>query len=225
MRERGGVRYRELQARSLVNRCTSPRMPFAWTRQPLPRLRDGLPLLLRDLHARVHGHHHAGGLPLARLRQDGGGGGDRAPAWRRVVRRGEEIALGTATDPYQPGEAQARVTRALPRAGGAAPRAAPQHHHQGRAGAARRRPPAAASSARSRLSVHISLISPDAELLRELEPWAPPPEVRLDVMRRLAEAGIDVWLGLAPVLPAPHRRRGATSTRCSRAWRRRACGA
>ena len=27
------------------------------------------------------------------------------------MRRGEAIALGTATDPYQPGEAQARVTR------------------------------------------------------------------------------------------------------------------
>jgi DNA repair photolyase len=34
VRARGGVRYRELQARSLVNRCSSPRMPFAYTANP-----------------------------------------------------------------------------------------------------------------------------------------------------------------------------------------------
>ena len=55
---------------------------------------------------------------------------------------------------------------------------------------------------RSSLSVHVSLNSPHADLLRKIEPWAPPPEVRIEVMRRLAEAGIEVWLGLAPVLPA-----------------------
>jgi DNA repair photolyase len=54
---------------------------------------------------------------------------------------------------------------------------------------------------RSELSVHVSLITPHTELLRELEPWAPPPDVRLDVMRRLTEAGIEVWHNLAPVLP------------------------
>ena len=34
VREQGGVRYRELAARSLLNRCTSPRMPFRWTVNP-----------------------------------------------------------------------------------------------------------------------------------------------------------------------------------------------
>jgi len=32
--ERGGVTYRELAARSLLNRCNAPRMPFAWTVNP-----------------------------------------------------------------------------------------------------------------------------------------------------------------------------------------------
>jgi hypothetical protein len=31
VRERSGVEYRELRARSLVNRCDSPRVPFEWT--------------------------------------------------------------------------------------------------------------------------------------------------------------------------------------------------
>ena len=34
VRERGGVRYREIEARSLLNRCDSPRMPFTWTVNP-----------------------------------------------------------------------------------------------------------------------------------------------------------------------------------------------
>jgi DNA repair photolyase len=34
VRERSGVAYRELQTRSLVNRCDSPRVPFEWTVNP-----------------------------------------------------------------------------------------------------------------------------------------------------------------------------------------------
>ncbi|HEY8233930.1 MAG TPA: radical SAM protein, partial [Vicinamibacteria bacterium] len=34
VRERSGVEYRELRARSLVNRCDSPRVPFEWTVNP-----------------------------------------------------------------------------------------------------------------------------------------------------------------------------------------------
>jgi DNA repair photolyase len=54
---------------------------------------------------------------------------------------------------------------------------------------------------RSRLSVHVSLNSLDAELLRCIEPWAPPPEVRIEVLRRLVEAGLNVRLSLSPILP------------------------
>src|SRR5256885_1445218 len=34
IRHRGGVSYRELRTRSLLNRCDSPRMPFTWTVNP-----------------------------------------------------------------------------------------------------------------------------------------------------------------------------------------------
>src|SRR5688572_15147589 len=34
LRRKGGVTYRELQSRSLLNRCDSPRMPFTWTVNP-----------------------------------------------------------------------------------------------------------------------------------------------------------------------------------------------
>jgi DNA repair photolyase len=35
-----------------------------------------------------------------------------------------------------------------------------------------------------------------------MEPWAPAPEVRIEVLRRLAEAGLRVCLSVAPILPA-----------------------
>ena len=63
-------------------------------------------------------------------------------------------------------------------------------------------------AARSRLSVHISLITADRELARRLEPRAPTPEARLRAIARLRANGIEVGVNVMPVLPgitdAPH---------------------
>lgn len=117
-----------------------------------------------------------------------------------VVRTGETIALGTATDPYQPAEAEAKVTRRfLETVAG---------HRNVRLGIVTKGALILRDlellqkiHQRSCLSVHVSLISPHAELIRKLDPWAPPPAVRIDVMRRLVDAGVETCLGLAPVLP------------------------
>jgi DNA repair photolyase len=118
-----------------------------------------------------------------------------------VVRKGERIALGTATDPYQPGEAQARVTRHFLEM--------VVQHRNVRLGITTKGALVLRDidllqriRERSEVSVHVSLMSPRADLLRRLEPWAPPPEVRVEIMRRLVEAGVETWLGLAPILPA-----------------------
>jgi DNA repair photolyase len=130
-------------------------------------------------------------------------GGDEETARRinTVIRRGERIALGTATDPYQPGEAESGVTRRflemVARTRGVRLGITTKGALVLRDLDLLRR-----IHARSSLSVHVSLISMRADLLRRLEPWAPPPEVRIEVMRRLVEAGLVVSLGLAPVLPA-----------------------
>jgi DNA repair photolyase len=118
-----------------------------------------------------------------------------------IVRKGERIALGSATDPYQPGEAESRVTRRFLEM--------VARHRGVRLGITtkgalvlRDLDLLQAISRRSDVSVHVSLNSPRADLLRRIEPLAPPPEVRLEVMRRLTEAGVETWLGLAPILPA-----------------------
>ena len=200
LREHGGVHYRSLQARSLLNRCDSPRMPFRWTVNPYRGCAMGCRYCYatythefmgiatpEEFHSTVYvkqGHEARTEADLARL-----------------VRRRELIALGAATDPYQPGEAVARVTRGFLEA--------VARHRGARLGITTKGALVLRDidllrriGERSALSVHVSLNSPRADLLRRIEPWAPPPEVRIEVMRRLHEAGIETWLGLAPVLPA-----------------------
>ena len=200
VRERAGVRYLELHTRSLVNRCTSPRMPFRWTVNPY----RGCAMGCRYCYA-TYTHEFMGITTPEDFHSTVyvkvGGHEDTARALAGAVRRGDQLALGTATDPYQPGETEWGVTRSFLQT---------VAQHRGvrlgitTKGAAILRDVDLLRTIheRSELSIHISLISADAELVRKLEPWAPAPQVRLEVMRRLREAGLDVWLGLAPILPA-----------------------
>jgi DNA repair photolyase len=54
---------------------------------------------------------------------------------------------------------------------------------------------------RSKLTIHLSLITLDRELARRIEPRAPTPEARVRALERLAAAGIDVGINVMPVLP------------------------
>jgi DNA repair photolyase len=199
LRERGGVQYRELRARSLLNRCDSPRMPFQWTVNPY----RGCAFGCRYCYA-TYTHEFMGIAEPEEFHRlvyvKVGAEAETARRLAGVVRRGQSIALGTATDPYQPGEAESRVTRRFLEL--------VAQHRGVRLGITTKGALILRDlellrriQARSRVSVHMSLITLDAELLRRLEPWAPPPEVRLEAMRRLAEAGIDVALNAMPILP------------------------
>jgi DNA repair photolyase len=200
MREKGGVSYRELRAKSLLNHCDAPRMPFTWTVNPY----RGCAMGCRYCYA-TYTHEFMGiatpedfhTLVYVKV----GAEEETARRLALVVRRGERIALGTATDPYQPGEAEAKVTRGFLEM--------VARHRGARLGITTKGAIVLRDldllrriNERSSLSVHISLISLRADLLRKLDPWAPAPEARLEVMRRLVDAGIETWLGLAPILPA-----------------------
>ncbi len=199
VRERSGVVYRELQTRSLVNRCDSPRVPFEWTVNPY----RGCAMGCRYCYA-AYTHQYLG-LEAAESFHNAiyVKTGDLDETTRRLLttaRRGERVALGTATDPYQPGEAELRVTRRfLERA--AQVRGLRLGITTKGAIVLRDLDLLQRIHSRSRLSMQISLNSLDAELLRRIEPWAPPPEVRIEVLRRLVEAGLSVGLSLSPILP------------------------
>ena len=111
LRQGHDVEYFTLPVRSLLNRCTGVRMPFDWTINPyrgcefackycyarytheFMEMRDGV-----DFEQKIFVKQHAADL----LRQE-----------LRRVKPGEQIAIGTATDPYQPAERRFEVTRGI----------------------------------------------------------------------------------------------------------------
>ena len=199
IRERGGVLYLELETRSLVGRCTSTNVPFDWTANPY----RGCAMGCRYCYAAyTHGYLGKDGASEFHSTVYVKTGGEEETRLRlaRAARRGELVALGTATDPYQPGEAAARTTRRFLELAASLRGLRLSITTKGSL-VLRDLDLLRTLHARSSLATSVSLISPHAGLLRRIEPLAPPPLVRLEVLRRLAEAGLDVGLALAPILP------------------------
>lgn len=117
-----------------------------------------------------------------------------------AVRHAEPIVIGTATDPYQPAERHFRVTRQLLEVLAELKRL--------RLVIITKSPLITRDidllsriAQRSRLTIHLSLITLDRDLARRIEPRAPTPEARLRALQRLHDAGIDVGINIMPVLP------------------------
>jgi DNA repair photolyase len=116
------------------------------------------------------------------------------PSWR-----GDTIAVSGNTDCYQPLEASYRLTRRCLEvcAGFANPVGIIT-----KAALIRRDIDVLQDlSAKARLSVTISIPFADDSMARKVEPYAPSPTVRFAAMRALADAGIDVGVGVAPIIP------------------------
>jgi DNA repair photolyase len=198
MRQGHDVEYFTLPVRSLLNRCTGVRMPFTWTINPyrgcefackycyarytheFMELRDGV-----DFEQKIFVKQHAAHL----LRQE-----------LHHVRPGEEIAIGTATDPYQPAERHFEVTRAI---------LEEFAQHRGfeigivtKSNLVLRDTDVLQQIGKNnRLLVNITITTLKADLARILEPRAPRPDLRLEAMQKLNQAGVAAGVICAPVLP------------------------
>ena len=193
------VEYFTLPVRSLLNRCVSRReMPFAWTINPyrgcefackycyarytheFMEMRDGI-----EFEQKIYAKQHAAEL----LRQE-----------LRRVKPGEEIAIGTATDPYQPIERKLEITRAILQEFA---------RHAGfdlgivtkSALIVRDIDALKEISQQNQIAVNFTVTTTDVELARLLEPRAPRPDLRLEALHRLRAAGIKAGVICAPVLP------------------------
>lgn len=120
---------------------------------------------------------------------------------RAVLRHPERpVVLGTATDPYQPAERRFRLTRGI---------LEELARLRGLSVSITTKSPLLLRdlelleriAARSRLTVHLSLISTDRRLLRRIEPRSPTPERRLAALRTLRERGIRAGVFAMPLLP------------------------
>jgi DNA repair photolyase len=116
------------------------------------------------------------------------------PGWRR-----ESVAIGAATDPYQPAEGRYRLTRSCIQALAAA--ANPFSLITRGPLIVRDADVLAEAARRADVSVTFSVPTLDREIWRRTEPGTAPPEQRLRALSRLVGAGIRASVGLAPILP------------------------
>ena len=198
LRQGHDVEYFTLPVRSLLNRCTVGRMPFTWTINPyrgcefackycyarytheFMELRDGV-----DFERKIYVKQHAAGL----LRQE-----------LRRVKPGEEIAIGTATDPYQPIERRLEVTRAI---------LEELSHNAGlelgivtKSNLVLRDIDLLKRIAENnQIFVNVTITTLDVDLARILEPRAPRPDLRMETVRKLNLKRVNAGVICAPVVP------------------------
>jgi len=195
------ITYEPVVSKTVLNKVNAPSMPFEWSINPYRGCQHGCSFCYaRATHTFLgmeaddtfQNHiflktNAARALEeqLTRLLRTRGG--------RKQIGR---IAIGTATDPYQPAEARAFLTRQCLEV------------------LAKFRIPASITT-RSPLilrdldllrripqvSVNISANTLDLKIWRNMEPSTPSPLMRLKAVRRLAEAGIPAGIFLAPILP------------------------
>ncbi len=116
------------------------------------------------------------------------------------LKPGTEIALGTATDPYQPLERRQRVTRsileAFARSSGFSLGIVTKS-----ALIVRDLELLQKIASRHKLTIHITVTTMDTHLARILEPRAPRPDLRIRTLARLRQAGLRAGVLCSPLMP------------------------
>jgi len=198
IREGHNVEYFTLPTKSVLNKVVSRRqLPFTWAINPY----RGCEFACKYCYARythefmemsdvafeqkIFVKQHAAELLAQELKK---------------VKPHEPIAIGTATDPYQPAERRFEITRSileeLARHKGYEIGIVTKSNLILRDAQLLR-----AIAEKNRLHVSMTVTTVDVELARLLEPRAPRPDLRLEAVRQLNLAGIGTGINCAPVLP------------------------
>src|SRR5712692_10209778 len=200
-----GTEYFLLPVRSILNHCDSDRVPFAWTVNPYRGCEFGC----RYCYARyTHEYMELDAGEFERkiyVKQDAGALAARDLASERVW--GEHIAIGTATDPYQPAEREFGATRAIlermaEREGLSLSITTKSNQVVRDVDVLQR------IAARSSLFINITITTLRPRLARLLEPRAPRPDLRLAAVKQLREAGLAVGVSACPLIPGLTDREG-----------------
>ena len=191
------VQYFEIAARGILNR-TKPNMPFQWTINPYRGCEFGckycyarytyefMEMPVTDFEDKIYAKTAGAHLLRQKLRR---------------VDRKDSIALGTATDPYQPAERRYGRTRSILEVFA--------RETGWRLGIVTKSDLVTRDidllreiARRNVLSVNLTITTLDEKLARLLEPRAPRPELRLEAVRKLSGAGLRVGVYAKPILPA-----------------------
>jgi DNA repair photolyase len=199
--------YFVLPVRSILNRCDSNRVPFEWTINPY----RGCEFACKYCYARyTHEYMELDGGEFekkiyvkkdaaALLAQDV----SRKYSYsseKSDGQRPDHIAIGTATDPYQPAEREYGVTRAcleeLAKREGLSVSIITKSNQIVRDIDVLKK-----LAARSSLQIDITVTTLRPRLARLLEPRAPQPKLRLAAVTELRRAGLLAGLSASPLLP------------------------
>jgi DNA repair photolyase len=196
---RNEVEYRELPCRTLLSPCESRRVPFDYTINPYRGCEFGCTYCYaRYTHEYMEFDNWLDFERKVFVKQ-----GAREALLRDLRRRdlqGKMVAIGTATDPYQPAERRYGLTRSLLEV--FAGRRNLQLSITTKSDLVARDADLLARIAeRNELHVNVTVTTPHHELSRRTEPRAPRPDKRLAAVRALSEAGVKVGVFVMPILP------------------------
>ena len=190
------VEYREEPCRTALNKVTS--MPFRWSLNPY------MGCAHRCTFCYVRGFERRAGRPS----DDRYGSSIRvkinvADVLRKELARRswrhEMVAIGAATDPYQPAEGRYRLTRACLEVLSEARN--PLSIITRSPMIVRDLDVLSDAARRAEVSVTFSIPTLDVDVWRRTEPGTPPPRQRLRALHTLVAAGIRAGVGIAPILP------------------------
>jgi DNA repair photolyase len=193
-----GTEYFLLPVKSILNECHSERVPFRWTVNPYRGCEFGC----KYCYARyTHGYMELEGSEFESkiyVKKDAGPLAAREMSQKEVW--GEHIAIGAATDPYQPAEREFGATRAI---------LEKMAEREGLSVSITTKSDQVVRdiellqriSARSSLTVNVTITTLRTHLARLLEPRAPRPDLRLAAVCRLRDAGISAGVFAMPILP------------------------
>jgi DNA repair photolyase len=206
--------YFVLPVKSILNRCDSQRVPFEWTINPY----RGCEFACKYCYARyTHEYMELDGGEFEKkiyVKKDAG----PLLAWDVAHKylyaseasggtQAEHIAIGTATDPYQPAEREYGVTRAcleeLAKKEQLSVSIITKSDQIVRDIDVLKR-----INERSNLSIDITITTLRTRLARMLEPRAPRPDLRLAAVKQLTEAGLAVGVSASPLIPGITDREG-----------------
>ena len=195
---RRGTEYFLLPVKSILNPCHSERVSFRWTINPYRGCEFGC----RYCYARyTHEYMELEGSEFETkiyVKKDAGRLAERDLSSEKIW--GEHIAMGTATDPYQPAEKEFGTTRAIlekmaEREGLSLSLTTKSNQVVRDIDLLQR------IAQRSSITIHMTVTTLRTRLARMLEPRAPCPNLRLEAIGRLREAGINVGVNAMPILP------------------------
>ena len=194
-----GITFHEVTARSALNKVPeASRMPFRWTINPYRGCSHAcLYCFARKTHDYLEldsGHDFDSQIVVKTnvaelVRRE-----LAKPSWQ-----GEHVAMGTNVDCYQRAEGRYRLMPGIIEALRDA--ANPFSILTKGALIVRDIPLLAQAAEVTDVSAAFSVGFLDEEVWRRVEPGTPPPQRRLDVVRRLTDAGIPTGVLMAPVLP------------------------